>query len=99
MAHRLAPAARAELDALWDYVVKESDSLAVADSLVDSITERFSMLARYPRLGRPRDQDLAPGLRSYPVGDYVILYAIDAGDVLILHILHGRRDIEGLFRT
>src|SRR6266852_6908515 len=28
------------------------------------ITERFWLLARYPWLGRPRDEDLHPGLRS-----------------------------------
>jgi len=29
-----------------------------------SNTERFWLLARYPWLGRPRDEDLHPGLRS-----------------------------------
>jgi plasmid stabilization system protein ParE len=33
-----------------------------------------------------------------PVGDYVILYRINGEDVLILHVIHGRRDIAALFR-
>ncbi len=30
--------------------------------------------ASYPNLGRARDEDLRPGLRSFPVGEYVIIY-------------------------
>jgi toxin ParE1/3/4 len=63
--------------------------------VIDTITDRFHLLGQYPRLGRARD-DLRPGLRSYPAGEYVIIYAIDGADAVILHVLHGRRDIEGL---
>jgi len=78
MAHRLAPQARAELDDIWDYVARASGNAAVADSVVDSIVERFYLLGRYPRLGRARD-DLRPGLRSFPAGEYVIIYTTDRG--------------------
>jgi toxin ParE1/3/4 len=44
-------------------------------------------------VGRPRN-DLRLGLRSFPVGQYVIIYRIDEVDVLILHVIHGHRDIE-----
>ena len=95
MAHRLAPQARAELDEIWDYITRESGNAAVADGVVDFITDRFHLLGQYPRLGRARD-DLRPGLRSYRAGEYAIIYTIDGADALILHVLHGRRDIEGL---
>jgi toxin ParE1/3/4 len=65
--------------------------------LTDSITRRFFQLARHPYLGRARDDDFGPGSRSFPVGDYVIVYCIDHQDVLILRVVHGRRDIEALF--
>jgi toxin ParE1/3/4 len=67
------------------------------DRLIDSITDRFVLLASFPNIGRSRDMDLRPGLRSFPVGEYVILYRIQKQDVLILRVLHGSRDIEGLF--
>ena len=82
MAHRLSPEAEAELDEIWWYVVERSGSVGAAKSVVASITERFSLLASFPNLGRPRD-DLRPGLRGFVVGDYVILYRIDAEDVAI----------------
>jgi toxin ParE1/3/4 len=45
-------------------------------------------------MGRPRD-DLRPGLRSFAVGEYVIVYTIEDEDVQILYVFHSHRDIEG----
>jgi len=96
MAHRLAPGAEVELDEIWFWTAKESGSFEIADRLIDSITERFFMLASHPHVGRPRDDDLRPGLRSFPVGRYVIIYRVESEDVLILHIIAAARDIEPL---
>jgi toxin ParE1/3/4 len=96
MAHRVAPEAEAELDSLWYYVAKESGSIEIADRLIDSIVERFLLLSRNPRLGRRRDEELGPGLRSFAVGEYIILYRIEAEDVLILHVVRGSRNLEEL---
>jgi len=43
------------------------------------------------------DEDLRPGLRSFPVGGYVIIYRVQDEDVLILRVLRGSRNIEALF--
>jgi len=94
MAHRLAPQARAELSNIWTYIARESGNVAAADGVIDAITERFYLLAEFPHMGRARE-DLQSGLRSFPVGQYVIIYTIDDGDVQILHVFHGRQDIEG----
>ena len=48
-------------------------------------------------MGRRRDEDLRPGLRSFPVGEYVIVYRTEDEDVLILHVVRGSRKIEALF--
>jgi toxin ParE1/3/4 len=77
MAHRVAPQAEAELDNIWYYVAKESGSVEIADRLIDSITERYYLLACHPHIGRHRDEDLRPGLRSFPVGEYVIVYRVE----------------------
>ena len=95
MAHRLAPQARAELDEIWDYIARESGNPAVADRVIDSITNRFHLLGQFPYLGRAR-HDLRPGLRSHPAGEYVIIYTVDGAEAVVLHVLHGRRDIEGV---
>jgi toxin ParE1/3/4 len=95
MTHRLSPEAEAELDEIWWYIAQESGSTDTARKVIASITRRFDLLARYPRLGRRRD-DLRPGLRSYPAGNYLIIYRIAEHNVLIVHVFHGRRDVEAL---
>jgi plasmid stabilization system protein ParE len=50
--------------------------MEIADRLVDSITDRFFLLAGHPYLGRTRDEDLRPGLRSFTVGEYIIIYGV-----------------------
>jgi toxin ParE1/3/4 len=97
MAHRLAPEVEDELADIWHYVASQSGDLDAADRLIDSITERFLLLSTYPHLGRRRD-DLRPGLRSFTVAGYVIIYRVEGEDVFILHIVHGRREFQNLFR-
>lgn len=92
MAHRLSLRARADLDDIWEHLLRESGSEAIADRRIDLIAERFALLARWPRLGRARD-DLRRGLRSFPAAGYIIFYRLQRRDVLILRVLHARRDI------
>jgi toxin ParE1/3/4 len=73
MGHRRTPQADSDIDDIWYYVASQSGSVETADCLMDFITDRFFLLASHPNIGRTRD-DLRPGLRSFPVGDYVIVY-------------------------
>jgi toxin ParE1/3/4 len=96
MAHRLAPEAESDLDEIWYYLAKESGNVQIADRLIDALAARFLVLGTHPHIGRRRDEDLRPGLRSFPVGRYVIIYRLDGGDTLILRIFPGNRDIPTL---
>ncbi|MGC4084044.1 MAG: type II toxin-antitoxin system RelE/ParE family toxin [Vicinamibacterales bacterium] len=81
-----------------DFLATQSGNIDIADRVIDSITARFTLLAANLYIGRRRDEDLRPGLRSFAIGDYVIAYRVDGDDVLILRVLRGSRDIEALFR-
>ena len=70
--------------------------METADRLINAITERFWLLGQQPQIGRRRDHDLRPGLRSFPLGEYVIIYRVEGDDALIHHVMRGSRDIEGL---
>lgn len=96
MGFRLVPEAEAELDDIWLYVARESGTVETANRLIDTITQRFWLLGQYPQIGRRRDHDLRPGLRSFALGEYVIFYRVEGADALILHVMRGSRDIEGL---
>ena len=94
---RVSPEAEAELDAIWMHIARESGSIETATRVVESITERFWLLARSPFIGRRRD-DLRPGLRGFLVNTYVIIYRVESEDVLlILHVMHASRDIPASF--
>jgi len=97
MAHRLAIRAESDLDDIWLYVAMESGSLEVASRLIDSITDRFCFLAGFPHAGRSRDRDFGTGVRSFPAGEYVIVYCVEGPDVFILRVVHGKRELEMLF--
>ena len=97
MAHHRSQKADQDLDDIWLYVARQSGSIETAERLINFITDRFFFLSRYPYLGRARDEDLRSGLRSFPVGAYLIIYRIQEEDIVILRVLHGSRNIEALF--
>jgi toxin ParE1/3/4 len=69
---RVAPEAEAQLDAIWLHVARESGSINTANRIIDSLTDRFWLLAKHPFIGRKRD-DLGQRLRSFAVGDYIVI--------------------------
>jgi toxin ParE1/3/4 len=99
MAHRVAGDVEVDLDEIWLYVATESSSVDIANRVVDSITDRFFLLASFPYAGRARDHDFGAGSRSFAVGQYVIVYCVEGDDVLILRVVHGKRDLGYLFES
>ena len=51
---------------------------------------------RTPKWGRLREE-LAPRIRSFPVGRYVIFYRAGREGIEVARVLHGSRDIPMLF--
>jgi toxin ParE1/3/4 len=68
----------------------------MATRIVDDITERFWFPGEHPHAG-VRREDLRPGLRSFPAEGYVIVYRVEDETAVILHVLHGSRDIAAIF--
>lgn len=96
MAYRLAPEAEADLQDIAFYLFQETGNIEVADRVIQLVAQRFDLLADHPRAGRARD-DLRPGIRVFPVGDYLVLYREAGPDVVIVRVLHGSRDVEALY--
>ncbi|MAU98017.1 MAG: plasmid stabilization protein [Fulvimarina sp.] len=89
--HRSARADE-DLIEIWRHVA--ADSLAAADRLIDAIERRWRQLETHPESGSARD-DILPGLRQIVAGRYLILHRIDAaGDIRIVRVLHGNRDVR-----
>ena len=96
MAFRLLPEAEDELTEIWLHVCRETGNTEVANRLMSAFTDSFWLMGQNPQLGRKRDKDLGEGLRSFPMRNYVIVYRLVGMDAIILHVFHGRRDIEAL---
>ena len=91
-----APAAQSDLDEIWLYVAMAS-SQTRATRLLRSIEEKLGLLAENPLMGRARPE-LAPNLRSFPVGSYVVYYRPLPDGIEVAHVRHGAQDIDELFR-
>jgi len=65
------PKASADLSEIWEFIA--GDSIVRADEFIDRIDAKFRALAAQPLMGRERNE-LAPGLRSFPMAPYVIFY-------------------------
>ena len=90
----LRPLAETDILEIWDYIA--DDSLAAADRWVDRLDEQFRLLAAQPMMGRARDE-LAPGVRSFPFGRYVVFYVPLDDGIDVVRVLHGARDIDAVF--
>jgi toxin ParE1/3/4 len=93
---RLAPQARADLDAIWLFIARESGSYALATRIVESITDKFGLFAKFPYIGRELDSIRRPGLRTFPVNNYIIFYRVKSGEIRIPRIIHSSRDIQAI---
>ena len=90
----LRPRAKADLVEIWDYIAEDSETRA--DAFLETIEQKMKILAERPKVGRQRDE-LAEGIRSFPVSRYVIFYIpIDAG-ISVVRVLHGARDLDAVF--
>lgn len=91
---RLSAAAKLDLKDIWKYVA--ADSPDAADRLLDHIESAALMLAKSPLMGRSRDA-LVFGMRSFPVGNYLIFYLPRKGGITVVRCLSGYRDLDSIF--
>ncbi|MBK9216718.1 MAG: type II toxin-antitoxin system RelE/ParE family toxin [Chloracidobacterium sp.] len=73
------------------FIAEENVDAAIG--LKDRFHKVFDVLVDNPRAGRERDE-LAEGLRSFPVGSYIVFYRLWAGDIAIARIIHAARDFN-----
>ncbi len=94
----VAPLARKDLQAIWDYIGVENSSPDAAGRLLKWFFDKFALLASQPLLGQLRE-DLRPGLRIFSAESYVILYYPTKGGIEVVGVVHGAQDIEAMFRV
>lgn len=85
--------AQADLIGIGAYIAENSPRSA--EALVQKLQDKAAQIAHRPQTCRPRD-DLAPGLRSAPVGNYLIFFRIIEEGIEVIRVLHGARDLPKL---
>ncbi len=73
-----------------------ADNFDAALSFNDRLTHLFEMLADNTKAGRERPE-LKEDLRSFPEGNYLIFYRTWAGNIAIVRVIHGARDLQEIF--
>jgi toxin ParE1/3/4 len=68
----------------------------IANQLLDKISGRFRLLRTFPYSGRARPE-LQADLRSLSVGEYLIFYRVRREAIVLMRIVHGRRNLESIF--
>ncbi len=92
--YELSEAAEGEILDNVAYIA--ADNPVAAEKWLDQIERVCLQLGRSPRIGRERPE-LAGGIRSFPVGRFVIFYQPHPDGVYIVHVLRGAMDVERIF--
>jgi plasmid stabilization system protein ParE len=84
------PEAYADLEEIWGYIA--ADNSGAADRFLAEIEEKIRSLVRFPAQGHTRPDLTSRPLRFCLVREYLIVYAPDQVPLLIIAVLHGRRN-------
>lgn len=91
---RRSAAAENDLLSIWRYIA--SDNPEAATRVLHGSDEKCALLGGNPKLG-PARPDLAPEMRYFTVGNYLILYREVPDGVEIVRVVHGARDLTDIF--
>jgi toxin ParE1/3/4 len=86
-----SPQYETDIGEIWRHIAPSSHK--GADRVIEGIEEVISLLADFPSIGTPC-LHLAANLRRCRWREFLIYYRYDGGDVEIVRVLHGRRNIE-----
>lgn len=77
------------------YIAANSNDPDTADAFLDEIQHKLEILSRQPLIGRQRDE-LKSGLRSHPVGRYLIFYFPIQNGIDVVRVIYGGRDLNSI---
>jgi toxin ParE1/3/4 len=92
--YHLTRPAEADLEDIFDYIAVHNSRAAFRQ--ISRFVERFKFLAANSRSGEYRSdlEDIAPGVRSFSIGRYVIYFEPVDDGVSIVRVRHGSRDVR-----
>lgn len=85
------PRAEEDLVQIWRYIADDNEM--AADRLLDRFADVARKLASHPEAGRSRPE-LAAGMRSFLIGNYVLFYSATPTELVIVRVLSRYLDID-----
>jgi len=86
----LHPDALADLEEIWEFIA--ADNLDAADRVLQEIHDAMRALVPFPQQGHIRPDLTSRPLRFHTVREFLIAYAPDEKPLLVVAVLHGRRN-------
>lgn len=93
--YQVSEKAKDDLAEIWAYVAERKPS--AARPVIDRILRTYRLLAEFPLIGQ-RAEHLGSGLRTFPVGKYLVIYIPLRDGVQIVRVIHGARDIPAVLK-
>jgi toxin ParE1/3/4 len=93
---RKSSASRRDYKEIWDYLDRNATE-EIADAMIVQFDSKLQTLCKNPMIGVGRPE-LRTGLRSIPVGKYLLFYRPIENGIELVRVLHGARDITGIFK-
>lgn len=84
------PDALADIDEIWEYLAESN--LDAADGVVAEIFDALRTLVAFPYIGHARPDLTERPLRFHLVREYLVAYAPGESPLLVVAVLHGRRN-------
>jgi toxin ParE1/3/4 len=91
----IADSALEDLADVWTFY-QQLNGEESAQRLIDEVFDLIEQLKVFPEMGERRDQ-LRRGLRKIRVHQHLIFYVFEKNMVMVVRVLHARRDFESIF--
>lgn len=93
--YRYSSDANADIEEIALYIFDLNP--VAAHNFLNALEETCELVAEHPMIGRPRPE-LGEGLRSFPVGNYLVFYLPAKDGIDVASVIYGGRDLPAQFK-
>jgi toxin ParE1/3/4 len=93
--YRYSADANADIEEIALYIFDLNP--VAAHHFLDQLEATCELLAGHPLIGRLRPE-LGEGMRSFPIGNYLIFYLPAPDGIDVARVIYGGRDLPGVLR-
>ena len=92
--YRYSTAANADIEGIALYLFDLNP--VAAQNFLNKLEETCALLAEHPLIGHSRPE-LGEGVRSFPIGSYLVFYIPASDGIDVARVIYGGRDLPGIF--